>query len=172
MSFLDNVQMAFECPLAWDKLVGNDTTRHCGQCDKHVTNLSAMTRPQARKYLSENQDAPICIRVEVDDKGKAVHRASLAAPLIPATVLISAIAVGDGGKGCVADPGCSKDDAVELLGAVAPYELIEDDPDTTQHIEDTGMVLLGEIEMIPEPPVVDLVGRIAMPIDPVEQTTK
>ena len=40
MSFLDNVQMAFTCPMAWEKLLGDDRKRYCGACDKHCTGRS------------------------------------------------------------------------------------------------------------------------------------
>ncbi len=88
MSFLDNVKLAYSCPLAWDKLVGGESRRHCGDCDKHVTNLSAMTRGQAQTWLVEQQSAPICIRVEVDQKGRSVHRPTLR------NAALAALAVG------------------------------------------------------------------------------
>ncbi|GDX81016.1 hypothetical protein LBMAG42_28270 [Deltaproteobacteria bacterium] len=102
MSFLDSVQLAYTCPLAWEKLLGNDQKRFCMDCQKHVTNLSAMTRGQAETYLHANADAPICVRVEVDAKGRAVHRPALSAA---AAVAMSLSAVACGGDDDSADSG-------------------------------------------------------------------
>lgn len=85
MSFLDNVQLAFQCPLRWEKLVGGERERYCSSCEKHVHNLSAMTRGEATRFLRE-QNAPICIRVEVDAQGRAVHRPGLAAVALAASL--------------------------------------------------------------------------------------
>ena len=86
MHFLDQVQLAFTCPLRWEKLQGTGDKRFCGQCDKQVTNLSAMTRSQAEAWLYAHQDVPVCVRVEVGGDGRAVHR--------PAVRLLGAAALG------------------------------------------------------------------------------
>jgi hypothetical protein len=85
MNFLDNVQLAFECPLRWEKLAGGDRKRFCSTCERHVHNLSAMTRPEASAFLRNNR-APICVRVEVDAHGRAIHRPGLAAVALAATL--------------------------------------------------------------------------------------
>lgn len=80
---LELVRLAFECPLRWEKLsrmaIGlpavEDTQRFCGECKKHVHNLSALTRDDAEAVLAraELENAPICVRVEVDALGRSVH---------------------------------------------------------------------------------------------------
>lgn len=91
MHFLDQVRLAYACPLAWEKLVGGDRERYCAQCDKHVTNLTAMTRNEAQRFLDE-ADVGVCIRVEVDPAGRAIHRPAIAA----ATALALAACGGTG----------------------------------------------------------------------------
>ncbi|MSQ02314.1 MAG: hypothetical protein EXR71_10565 [Myxococcales bacterium] len=107
MSFLDNVKLAYSCPLAWDKLVGGASRRHCTQCDRHVTNLSAMTRGQAHVWLGRTQGAPICIRIEVDKRGRSVHRPTLR------NAALAAIAVGSTACSTHDDSGWETGDFVD-----------------------------------------------------------
>lgn len=102
MHFLDKVQLAYECPLRWEKLVGGETRRFCATCQKHVTNLSAMTRLEAETLLRDAA-TPICVRVEVDAQGRAVHRPALAAAALAAAGL--ALAGCGPGLGETADTG-------------------------------------------------------------------
>lgn len=108
MHFLDKVQLAYSCPLAWDKLIGGDERRFCMDCQKHVTNLSAMTRPQAEAWLAEQAGAPICVRVEVDAKGRSVHRPALRGAALAALAL--------GAAACTSDALDSADTAGDLAG--------------------------------------------------------
>jgi hypothetical protein len=109
MNFLDKVQLAYSCPLAWEKLVGGETRRFCGDCQKHVTNLSAMTRPAAEAWVARNQGVSACVRVEVDAQGRAVHRSALGATTLAALSLAAAGCANDegfdsGGTGLVGSP--------------------------------------------------------------------
>jgi hypothetical protein len=110
MNFLDKVQLAYTCPLAWEKLVGGESRRFCGDCQKHVTNLSAMSRPAAEAWLRHNQGASICVRVEVDAAGRAVHR-----PTFRASAL-AALAIG--AAGCPTDEDSGLDSAVVDVDAL------------------------------------------------------
>lgn len=106
MHFLDKVQLAYSCPLAWEKLVGGETRRFCGDCQKHVTNLSAMSRPAAEAWVARNQDVSACVRVEVDAQGRSVHR-----PAFRATAL-AALSLGAA--------ACSTDEGFDTGGASSP----------------------------------------------------
>jgi hypothetical protein len=88
-AFLNKVELAFTCPLRWDKLVGGDTKRFCGSCQKHVTNLSAMTRHEAATFL-RSTPGPICVRVEVDSAGRSVHRPALSIPAMSLSLMAGA----------------------------------------------------------------------------------
>jgi hypothetical protein len=44
-----------------------DAQRYCGACEKHVHDLSALTRVEAKALLATR---PICVRVRVDAQGR------------------------------------------------------------------------------------------------------
>ena len=85
-AFLHKVELAFTCPLRWDRLVGGDTERFCGSCQKHVTNLSAMMRHEAAAFL-RSTPGPICVRVEVDSAGRSVHRPAVSIPAMSLSLM-------------------------------------------------------------------------------------
>ena len=148
--FLDKVELAFTCPLRWEKLVGGDTERFCGSCQKHVTNLSAMSRHEAAAFL-RSTPGPICVRVEVDDKGRSVHRPSLSIPAMSLSLMAGA-------------PVHSCNEVAEqtpvLMGAPPAMmgEVAVDPPAAEPPVaEPTGAVLLGGMPSRP------LMGKIAVP---------
>jgi hypothetical protein len=59
---LDRVSIAAPCPADWNQMPGTDQVRHCGQCNKNVYNLSAMTRREAEALLRE-QEGQLCARL-------------------------------------------------------------------------------------------------------------
>lgn len=59
---LDRVSIAAPCPADWDQMPGTDQVRHCGECNKNVYNLSAMTRGQAEALLRE-KEGQLCARL-------------------------------------------------------------------------------------------------------------
>lgn len=58
---LDNIRIASPCTARWEQMVGNDTTRFCGECRLNVYNLSAMSRPEAEALIA-NAEGRICVR--------------------------------------------------------------------------------------------------------------
>lgn len=58
---LDNIKVAAPCAAEWSKMSGDDRVRHCGDCDKRVYNLSAMTRDEAQALLVE-REGRLCVR--------------------------------------------------------------------------------------------------------------
>jgi hypothetical protein len=58
---LELVQIASPCTADWDAMQGDDRSRYCGQCQKHVYNLSAMSRPEAEKLVFE-REGRLCVR--------------------------------------------------------------------------------------------------------------
>jgi hypothetical protein len=58
---LDNLRVATPCTADWNKMTGDDRTRHCGDCQKTVYNLSGMTREDAEALLIE-KDGDLCVR--------------------------------------------------------------------------------------------------------------
>lgn len=58
---LDDVRVASPCKVAWDTMVGDDQVRHCTVCDKHVFNLSGMTRDDAEAVIAA-ANGTLCVR--------------------------------------------------------------------------------------------------------------
>jgi len=58
---LDQIQVASPCSADWNQMTGDDRTRHCGECQKHVYNLSGMTRDEAEALLIE-RNGDLCVR--------------------------------------------------------------------------------------------------------------
>lgn len=58
---LSNVKVASPCPADWDKMIGDERIRFCGQCQLNVYNLSAMTRDQAESVIA-GTEGRLCVR--------------------------------------------------------------------------------------------------------------
>jgi hypothetical protein len=58
---LGKVNVASPCHASWDAMEGDDKSRFCGQCQKNVYNLSAMTKKEAAD-LVRNQEGRLCVR--------------------------------------------------------------------------------------------------------------
>lgn len=69
MSRLDRIIIAAPCPLSWEAMEGDDTTRFCSACSKNVYNISDMTQKEAEKFLSSST-GKACLRIfrRVDGK--------------------------------------------------------------------------------------------------------
>jgi hypothetical protein len=61
-STLQRVDVASPCHVPWDGMQGDARVRHCGDCDKHVFNLSAMPEAEASALVADKEDGEICIR--------------------------------------------------------------------------------------------------------------
>lgn len=60
-SRLNNVSVATPCPADWDRMVGGDRVRFCGQCQLNVYNLSAMSRDDAESLIARTEGR-VCVR--------------------------------------------------------------------------------------------------------------
>lgn len=52
---LDHVRIARPCPARWEDMAGDDRVRFCGLCRKNVYNLSALSRDDATRLVSEHE---------------------------------------------------------------------------------------------------------------------
>lgn len=68
---LDVIGVAAPCHEDWDAMHGDERQRFCDQCDKHVHNLSEMTRDQAEAFVNANPTG-VCIRMVKDRDGRVV----------------------------------------------------------------------------------------------------
>jgi hypothetical protein len=58
---LDGVRVAAPCRADWEKMVGDERMRYCGECSLHVYNLSGMTKREAEALIA-NAEGRLCVR--------------------------------------------------------------------------------------------------------------
>jgi hypothetical protein len=58
---LNHVRVAAPCPADWDRMIGSERVRFCGQCSLNVYNLSGMTRSEAESLIVRTYGR-LCIR--------------------------------------------------------------------------------------------------------------
>ncbi len=58
---LRNVKVASPCPADWDRMIGSDRVKFCGQCELHVYNLSAMSTVEAESLIARTEGR-LCVR--------------------------------------------------------------------------------------------------------------
>ena len=63
-SVLNNIQVASPCHEEWGNMQGDERVRHCQLCKMNVFNISAITREEAEKLISERQGR-LCVRYYV-----------------------------------------------------------------------------------------------------------
>ena len=61
LPILDNLQVASPCSAAWNKMLGGERVRHCGDCRKNVYNLSDLTRAEAEALIVA-KEGDLCVR--------------------------------------------------------------------------------------------------------------
>lgn len=52
---VDEIQIASPCHARWKDMAGDERARFCGQCSRHVFNLSALTRVQIETLVREKE---------------------------------------------------------------------------------------------------------------------
>lgn len=152
LPLLAGVRVASPCHARWEDMRGDERARHCGQCDKDVFDLSALTREEAEALLRERLGASTCVRFYRRADG---------------TVMTSDCAVGAArgrrrgwalaaGLAMVAGAG-----AVAGLGAVTTMGSLEvASPDGPCALDDDAVPMMGEmmVEPLPEEPARDVEG--------------
>ena len=58
---LSRVRVAAPCQAEWDEMRGDERVRFCHLCSLNVYNLSAMTRREAERVVTRNEDR-LCVR--------------------------------------------------------------------------------------------------------------
>ncbi|HJX84538.1 MAG TPA: carboxypeptidase-like regulatory domain-containing protein [Candidatus Angelobacter sp.] len=58
---IHNIRVASPCPADWNKMIGDERTRHCAECNLKVYNLSAMTEREVQKLIARSQGR-LCAR--------------------------------------------------------------------------------------------------------------
>ncbi len=74
---LETLRVPAPCHEDWDRMQGDERSRHCASCDKRVTNLSELTRPEAEAELDRLAEQPsACVRVLRSPTGEITTRSS------------------------------------------------------------------------------------------------
>jgi ankyrin repeat protein len=71
---IDRITIPEPCNADWDSMIGNDQVRFCEHCNLHVTDLSALTRPQAMRLVARSQGR-LCVRFIQRPDGGVLTRA-------------------------------------------------------------------------------------------------
>jgi hypothetical protein len=69
---LDRIRIASPCTSDWRFMLGNNAVRYCGQCNKNVYNLSAMTRGEA-ETLIRRMEGRLCVRYYMRRDGTIIN---------------------------------------------------------------------------------------------------
>jgi hypothetical protein len=71
LNVLDTIAIASPCTVPWDGMVGDDRTRFCTKCSKHVHDISELTAAQAIQLLNAAEELP-CVRLYRRPDGRVV----------------------------------------------------------------------------------------------------
>jgi ankyrin repeat protein len=69
----DRINIPAPCEADWDSMIGNDQVRFCEHCSLHVSDLSAMTRSDALRFV-ERARGRVCMRYIVRPDGGMLTR--------------------------------------------------------------------------------------------------
>ncbi|HEX5703776.1 MAG TPA: ankyrin repeat domain-containing protein [Pyrinomonadaceae bacterium] len=69
----DRINIPAPCDADWDSMIGNDRVRFCEHCKLDVTNLSALTRPEAMR-LVERAEGRLCVRFVTSPGGRLLTK--------------------------------------------------------------------------------------------------
>ena len=58
---LEQIQVAKPCPTSWEEMTGNDSVRFCSLCQLNVYNLSALTKVEAEKLITQTEGR-LCVK--------------------------------------------------------------------------------------------------------------
>ncbi|MEZ4458433.1 MAG: hypothetical protein R3E66_01640 [bacterium] len=71
----DQLKIASPCHENYDAMLGHGPQRFCESCSKHVTNLSEMTRDDAKAFLDAAKGSSVCVRYRATASGNVLFRA-------------------------------------------------------------------------------------------------
>ena len=74
--------IARSCTESFSAMPGDDKTRYCDKCQKHVYDLSARTEEEARALFRERRGERTCVRFAKDASGHVLFAAAIAAAVI------------------------------------------------------------------------------------------
>jgi hypothetical protein len=82
------------CEVSWTSMAGDDRTRFCGTCQKHVFNLSEMTAAEVDVLFAGSPD--LCVRAMTTESGALVTKPCAEPAQTPASRRFRWLGVGAG----------------------------------------------------------------------------
>ncbi|HUS32942.1 MAG TPA: hypothetical protein VMZ53_30780 [Kofleriaceae bacterium] len=125
---LPNIFVASPCPADWSKMTGDERVRMCGQCNKHVFNLSQMNRSDAEELIVE-KNGNLCVRYYQRKDGTILLKdCTVAASAarrrqIAAAAAATLLATGGGFLALTAHRSAASPQAARILAPAAPAEI-------------------------------------------------
>ena len=142
---LDRLQLSFRCPADWEAMEGDEQRRFCSHCQKHVHDLSAMSRDEAAAVVTKGGE--VCVRMTRRADGSLVTKGC------PKTVAARSRAVRMVGAGLAAGG------ALALASCEKSGTLV---PDGVAVPDEGEALVMGEM-MAPEPEAVPEMGKPVAP---------
>lgn len=69
--WLDGLEIARPCGARWEDMIGDDTSRRCGRCDRDVHDLARMTEAEIHALFARAEASP-CVRLRRRADGRVV----------------------------------------------------------------------------------------------------
>ncbi|MFT4975720.1 MAG: hypothetical protein ACI8S6_001613 [Myxococcota bacterium] len=181
----DDIPIPEPCTADWSAMTGDEGRRFCGQCSKHVHNLSAMTEPEAEAVLKKPE---VCVRYSHRTDGQIRFQPTSRRALLGRGAMLAgalSVSLPAAAAMMVADEtACEKPGLLSRLWT-AVFGPSEETMVTGQLIapiepEEVVHVKMGDVKMEPvepdPPPIMGgpmpapkpepvVLGRIAMPIE-------
>ena len=60
---LDRISVAKPCSASWGEMTGDERSRLCAGCERHVYNISALTQKETRDLIASHEGKRLCIRL-------------------------------------------------------------------------------------------------------------
>ena len=60
---LPDIKIASPCAASWESMTGDDRSRHCSACDRHVYNFAAMTTAEIEQLIAAGNGERLCGRL-------------------------------------------------------------------------------------------------------------
>lgn len=60
---IDRLSVAKPCSASWDEMTGDERSRLCAGCERHVYNISALTPMETRDLIASHEGKRLCIRL-------------------------------------------------------------------------------------------------------------
>lgn len=168
----DQLKIASPCSADWQDMNGDSRRRFCGQCAKHVHDLSAMTAQEARDLVTRERG--LCVRYAVHPDGRVKHRPVLTNALRALTLGASLVALPAAAS---TTPDVEPGPIMESLRSLIEQAMQLADPE--EELMGEPVIALDQLEEACEddgcgsvaPPEVELMGDVAIeePIPELEE---